>query len=138
MKALTLTQPWASMVAIGVKTYETRSWSTPYRGPLAIHAAKGWPEEARRFAMMNGLVQTAVGNGALGYDRPIPLGYVIAVCELVDVQPTGGFAPNETEASLGNWDVGRFAWKLENVRQVPWVLVRGMLGLWECPFEIDP
>lgn len=38
MKVLTLHQPWASLVALGVKTIETRSWSTSYRGPLAIHA----------------------------------------------------------------------------------------------------
>lgn len=41
MKALTLTQPWATLVAIGAKRYETRSWSTTYRGEIAIHAAKG-------------------------------------------------------------------------------------------------
>ena len=40
MKALTLYQPWATLVAIGAKKIETRSWSTPYRGPLAIHAGK--------------------------------------------------------------------------------------------------
>ena len=40
MKALSLWQPWASLVALRVKTIETRSWSTSYRGPLAIHAAK--------------------------------------------------------------------------------------------------
>lgn len=39
MPALTLHQPWASLVALGVKTIETRAWSTLYRGPLAIHAA---------------------------------------------------------------------------------------------------
>lgn len=44
MKALSLHQPWASLVALGVKTIETRSWSTSYRGPLAIHAAKRTPE----------------------------------------------------------------------------------------------
>jgi hypothetical protein len=44
MKALTLTQPWATLVAIGAKTIETRSWPTSYRGPLAIHAAKGYPK----------------------------------------------------------------------------------------------
>lgn len=41
MKAITLTQPWATLVAIGAKRIETRSWATAYRGPLAIHAAKG-------------------------------------------------------------------------------------------------
>ncbi len=46
MKALTLTQPWATLVAIGAKCIETRSWRTSYRGPLAIHAAKGFPKAA--------------------------------------------------------------------------------------------
>lgn len=39
-KAISLWQPWASLIAYGVKTIETRSWSTSYRGPIAIHAAK--------------------------------------------------------------------------------------------------
>lgn len=40
MKALTIRQPWASLIALGVKTIETRSWPTKYRGPIAIHAGK--------------------------------------------------------------------------------------------------
>lgn len=44
MKAISLWQPWASLVALGVKTIETRSWSTKYRGPLTIHAAARRPE----------------------------------------------------------------------------------------------
>lgn len=40
MKALTIRQPWASLIAVGVKTIENRSWGTKHRGPLAIHAAK--------------------------------------------------------------------------------------------------
>lgn len=40
MKAITLWQPWASLIACGAKKYETRSWATNYRGPIAIHAAK--------------------------------------------------------------------------------------------------
>lgn len=43
MKTLTIRQPWASLIAAGVKTIETRSWSTRYRGPLAIHAAEATP-----------------------------------------------------------------------------------------------
>ncbi len=41
MKALTLHQPWASLIAWGDKEIETRSWSTNYRGPIAIHSANG-------------------------------------------------------------------------------------------------
>lgn len=44
MKALTLWQPWASLIAVGAKTIETRGWATNYRGPLAIHAAKRRPD----------------------------------------------------------------------------------------------
>lgn len=36
MKALTIWQPWASLIARGVKQYETRSWPTKYRGPIAM------------------------------------------------------------------------------------------------------
>lgn len=43
MKAITIWQPWASLLAIGAKQYETRSWETKYRGPIAIHAAKKDP-----------------------------------------------------------------------------------------------
>lgn len=39
MKAITIWQPWASLIACGAKRYETRSWPTKYRGPIAIHAA---------------------------------------------------------------------------------------------------
>jgi hypothetical protein len=41
MKALSLTQPWASLVVAGAKKLETRSWPTYYRGPLLIHAFEG-------------------------------------------------------------------------------------------------
>lgn len=40
MKAITVWQPWASLLASGAKKYETRSYPISYRGPIAIHAAK--------------------------------------------------------------------------------------------------
>lgn len=40
MKAISLWQPWATLIATGAKQIETRSWATSYRGPIAIHAAK--------------------------------------------------------------------------------------------------
>ena len=41
VRILTLWEPWATLMAIGAKRIETRSWATRYRGPLAIHAARG-------------------------------------------------------------------------------------------------
>lgn len=51
MKALTLYQPWATLVALGLKRIETRSWPCGHVGPLAIHAAKTMPPYAREFAL---------------------------------------------------------------------------------------
>jgi hypothetical protein len=45
MKCISLIQPWASLVLLGEKRYETRNWSTAYRGPLLIHASKGMPPQ---------------------------------------------------------------------------------------------
>jgi ASCH domain len=50
MKALTVAQPWATLIAIGAKRIETRSWMTRHRGPLAIHAARAFPRIARDLA----------------------------------------------------------------------------------------
>ena len=47
MKALTLHQPYASAIALGLKHFETRAWKTTYRGPVAIHAAQCVPKYAK-------------------------------------------------------------------------------------------
>src|SRR3990167_3828953 len=99
MKAITLTQPWATLVALGHKRIETRSWTTSYRGPLAIHAAKGFPMTAQRVCWEHRTIagtlprifghnphDEAAGVGAsTGYE--FPLGAVVATCQLVDVLP---------------------------------------------------
>ena len=41
MKVLTIKQPWATLVAEGLKKYEFRSWKLNYRGEILIHAGKG-------------------------------------------------------------------------------------------------
>ncbi len=98
MKALTLWQPWASLVALGVKTIETRSWSTTYRGPLAIHAAAKKPARvwARdhpalyddfRIERCLDIQEDGNNPGQFAYDWVGPLGAVVATCTLVDVVP---------------------------------------------------
>lgn len=93
-------QPWASLIARGRKNIETRSWSTRYRGPLAIHAAQRRPEvglavggyrvsrpRAPKDAPFS-LWFHAVENGRGGQHAvALPLGAVVATCELTDVVP---------------------------------------------------
>lgn len=38
--AITIHQPWAGLIAEGVKRVENRNWKTEYRGLLGIHAGK--------------------------------------------------------------------------------------------------
>lgn len=90
LKALTLHQPWASLVACGAKTVETRSWSTKYRGPLAIHAGARQVHIGNflllaRIAKTTGLIdaETEQDFRALA----VPFGAVVAVSTLVDVVP---------------------------------------------------
>lgn len=130
MKTITLTQPWASLVATGAKQIETRSWNTGYRGPLAIHAAKGIPRSAYEWAFdMAGILTKRGIDWKL---EALPRGMVLATCRLVDVVPTTSVQPSLVEDLFGDFSPGRFAWLLADVQPlaVP-ILARGSLGLWE-------
>ena len=50
MRAITIHQPYAQYIADHIKQYETRSWSTDYRGLVAIHSGKKWDRELRETA----------------------------------------------------------------------------------------
>jgi activating signal cointegrator 1 len=109
VKILTLTQPWASLVALGAKHIETRSWSTSYRGPIAIHAGAGLgpfgtkPVEQRAaffklcysepfvtvLAPLIRRMRMVAGLALPHYDADLlPRGKIIAVADLVDCCPT--------------------------------------------------
>ena len=107
MKAISLWQPWATAIAFGVKKYETRHWSTPYRGLLAIHAAKHiMDKETRLFAM----TERTLGR----LPARIPFGAMLCIVELVSVEPTEEVAlrVGAIERMYGDYTPGRFAWRL--------------------------
>lgn len=129
MKALSLTQPWATLVACGRKKIETRSWSTKYRGPLYIHAAKGFPRWAQDFA------RDVYGNPAvLPY---IPRGAIVARVYLLDVKTTEYMLPRITsdERRFGDYSRGRYAWIFSNVEWLEPFSYKGQLGLFEVSAE---
>lgn len=132
MKAITLHQPWASLVALGAKTYETRSWATKYRGPLAIHAGKAMSRDARELCYDQPYFDVLHDAG---YDPfNLPLGAVVAVCELVICLPTTYSlreSVSEYNRAFGNWGPGRYAWQLTNIRRFnPAISARGTQNLW--------
>jgi hypothetical protein len=115
IKALTLIQPWATLIADGRKLIETRSWSTDYRGLLAIHAGKKLDREAaERF----------------GYDPDaLPRGQIVALAELWEcVCFPSDLAPPDP---YGDFAAGRFGFLLRNVREARSSSLPGRLGLWD-------
>lgn len=128
MKVLSLREPWASLILLGKKRIETRSWRTKYRGPLCLHAsaAKINPKDAHIQELL-----------ALIPGAPMQYGNILCRCVLADCVPMDEsflreMEKRETERLCGEYAPGRFAWMLENIepleRPVP---AKGMLGLWE-------
>jgi hypothetical protein len=135
MKALSLTQPWATLVTIGAKKIETRSWRCNYRGELAIHAAKSFPRDCRDLTRDPPFSDALREAGYAGYET-LPVGAIIAVCELYDCLPTTAIRRqiDGIEYEFGNYADGRFAFLLRNVSILAQpVLIKGALGLWEWP-----
>jgi hypothetical protein len=132
-------------MALGAKRIETRSWGTKYRGPLAIHAAKGWPIEFIRLCGAPPFVaalRAGYGPGAadiLAAQR----GHIIAVVELEEISGAqarlsiaaafrGALLINGHERSFGDFSPGRFAWETAFARPLARPIpAKGALGLWE-------
>lgn len=151
MKALTLTEPYATLVAIGAKQIETRSWTTAYRGRIAIHAGKGLGPVGGKRGLMELCRQepfrsVLLSAGFLGTPA-LPLGCIVATARIVE---TGSLmrdrshsyiwnkaidawsAVSEQEAAFGDYTQGRWGFRLADVRPLAEPIpARGALGLWD-------
>jgi hypothetical protein len=141
VKAISLWQPWAHLIAIGAKRYETRSWSNRYRGPMAIHASVRWNQRMIRqcyeepfFSILSRagirLPAKIVHVPNLG----MAFGAVIAVAHLADVLPASEVLPQlgPQEVAFGDFSHGRYAWLYENpCRLAVPVVCTGRQGVFE-------
>lgn len=133
-------------MSIGAKSVETRSWSTSYRGEIAIHAARHFTAAEKLVCNQEPFKSCLLRGGyhvsALAVD--LPLGCVVAVAVLEIVVPTWihgvphGRMParlqaiQEPERHFGNYAPDRFAWFLGNVRALAEPIpLRGEQGLFE-------
>lgn len=129
MKTLTLIQPWATLIMIGAKKIETRSWSTKYRGPIAIHAGKKIDNDF----FINPSFSEIIKQYNLD-EKSIPQGCILGTCTIKDVIKSEYLINNisEDELLLGNYNKGRFGWVLNDIcpfdTPIP---AKGKLGLWE-------
>lgn len=136
LRVLSLWEPWASWVAKGLKTYETRTWACRWRGPLLIHASLRVDGDARHayadeeYSML-----------------PDSLGKVLALVELTDCHPIGGdeeagYEPSPKMLAAAMLDrlpqllvadraagITRYAFKLEHLRPLEPFALKGAQGL---------
>lgn len=145
MKAITLHQPYATLIATGHKQIETRSWAPAYRGPLAIHAAASIPAYAIDAVWQSEAIRRALGyipssgtpDEIRSFLRRLPLGKIVATCELSSCPVMDEYRIRRVrdlrgdEIEFGLYAPGRYAWMLENVTilETP-VPVKGLQGLW--------
>lgn len=127
MKVLTLKQPWATLVAEGIKKYEFRSWKTKYRGKILIHAGSGIDkEDIKKYKDL---------------DLEFPSKKIIAVVEIEDCleldDELNKKIISENNIAYGNKTRSGYAWKLSNVKKINCNKeVKGQLGLWNIE-DID-
>jgi hypothetical protein len=144
MKAISLTQPWASLVACGAKRVETRSWRSNYRGLIVIHAAKKFPLDCRLWAEEEPLVLERLRELAPELEiTTLPRGAIVAVARLSNILPTTD-ARVETflksrrgEREFGDYSEGRYAWKFDDVRPLKTpIAAKGALSLWDVTGDL--
>lgn len=115
-------------MALGMKRIETRHWSTHYRGPLAIHAAKRWTREEAEFARVMGL------------PAELPLGAIVALGHLHSCIRTEALTLTvlgSEEGQWGNYSGGRFGWVFRDIVALPVPIpFKGLQGLFDVPDEL--
>lgn len=108
MKALSVKQPWANLIASGAKTVETRTWATPYRGDLLIVSSKAPAIE--------------------------PAGKALAIVELVDCRPMT--RADEALAKCPFYP-NAYAWVLRRIRPLRPFPVQGGLGIYDTELPAE-
>ena len=122
MKALTLWQPWASVVALGIKKIENRRWKPPASvigRRIAIHAGKTYDEKGAK------LIAEICG----GQPERVPFGVLMATARVVGVVTT----PEEVALDQRRWFFGPYGWVLEDIYPCDEVEIKGAQGLWSLP-----
>ena len=128
MKAISLWQPWASLMADGRKKIETRHWHPPawlLGQELAIHATMKVDRDACE---------------DFGYDAlTIPRGCVVAIVRLIDYEKFGQDAWKKyglPETRYGDFEMGRYGWKCELIEKLnPPIAARGYQSIWDWARE---
>ena len=126
MRVLSIKEPFASLICLGKKKIETRSFKTNYRGKLYIHASlKNYTKDDRYEKIMK----------LLPRDYEFQNGYIIWEFNLVDCiymddEFLEKIKKDETEYLCGRYEKGRYAWVITDVKKIDRLPAKGKLGIW--------
>jgi len=136
MKALSIRQPWASLIVAGIKNVENRSWMTQYRGALLIHAGKTVTREDIQAG------QALCKRLRVKFPDNLPTGGYIGIVELdgliveqdgeLVTDVPGGLQYNQ----LKGYQKGSVGFHLVNPRSFSIIPAPGRLGLFVPPAEV--
>ena len=127
MRVLSLREPYASLIKEKIKTIETRSFKTNYRGALYIHASKA------KINLKDERVKEAYN---LLKNKELNYGYIILKCNLVDCiymdkKYIEKIKQNKKEYLTGLYEEGRYAWILEDIEPLDEnIPAQGKLNIW--------
>lgn len=132
IKVITIKEPFASLIKNKVKFIETRSWKTNYRGEIYIHSG---------LAKLNSNVLSRKELSNLYNIDELLFGKILCKCNLVDcIYMTEDFIEKQKKNNFNNfisgrYEVGRYAWILENVEPIEPIDAKGKLGIWN--YDLD-
>ena len=123
MKALTIKQPYASLIVNGYKKIEFRTWKTNYRGKILIHA--GLSSDSKAIENFKDYNLEYIKGAIIGEANIID-------CILID-EEFDKKLKEENYMVYGKDHVGMYAWILSDIVKYEKVVYKlGKLGLWEC------
>lgn len=111
IKALSIRQPWATAIVSGIKPVENRTWSTRYRGPFYIHAAKTFDEEGLEWLVKHGFMPNLPAANFL-------TGGIIGAATITDC----------VEEMDSPFFFGPYGFVIAKPRELPFTRLKGKLG----------
>lgn len=128
-KALSLKQPYAWLIANGYLLVDDRTWGTPYRGPILIHASKGIYEAYYNYIKSNTDIPIP-DIDKLGYGGVVGLANLVLCCKPGDL-PEG--MTHQQRAHFGGVHQAYFGFLFKQAIPLALMPCPGKLGI----FEID-
>ena len=151
MKTLSVRWPWIELIRLGLKPIENRTWATPYRGPLQLHASKttSFRELALAYAFCLGRGLTEAERLLAGWVRQWQAGWrppdlqgIVARCDLANCLLYGDGSGHPLQRSP--WFEKHptapksYGWVLEDIESLPFRPCVGKLGLFDVDYESLP